>query len=133
MKNLKWALVFLGLTAVCALTLVFHKSVQKPPKTARIIQDGEIIREVDLQRVAEPYEFEVVYEGNTEPSPGRNTVRVEQGKIAVVGADCPDKICVRQGFIENGVLPIVCLPHKLTISVSGDSADTDAVSGGLAQ
>ena len=48
-------------------------------------------------------------------------------------ASCPDKICVDRGWIDNGVIPIVCLPNKLTIEIRGgvDKADQiDAVTGG---
>ena len=84
MKNLKWAVGFALLIAVCAAVVFIHRSVSKPQKTAKIILDGEVIRTIDLQAVAEPYEFEVVSSNG-----GHNTVRVENGKIAVTEADCP--------------------------------------------
>ncbi len=128
MKNLKWAVGFALLIAVCAAVVFIHRSASKQPKTAKIIQDGEVIRTIDLQTVAEPYEFEVLSANG-----GHNTVRVENGKIAVTEADCPDKICVRRGFIENGVLPIVCLPHKLSVVIEDGADALDAVSGGMPQ
>ena len=46
-------------------------------------------------------------------------------------ADCPDKLCVRQGALDrNGV--IVCLPNRVVVRVSTESgADYDAVVGRL--
>ncbi len=124
-KNIKWAAVFLLVIAASIAVWFLHKSFAKPPKTAQILQNGVVIRTVDLENVSEPYEFEVVSEDG-----GRNVVRVENSRIGVVDADCPDKICVRQGFITSGVLPIVCLPHKLSVVIT-DESGVDAVAGGM--
>ena len=84
---------------------------------ARVYQDGVLLREIDLQAVPAPYEFTI------EGAHGVNTIRVEQGRICVLHADCPDKTCVRQGWITNGLLPAVCLPNKLVIQVENARAD----------
>lgn len=124
-KDLKWAAVFLLIIAASIAVWFLHRSFAKPPKTAQILQNGVVIRTVDLESISEPYEFEVVSENG-----GHNTIRMEQGRIGVVDADCPDKICVRQGFITNGVLPIVCLPHRLSVVIT-DKSEVDAVAGGM--
>lgn len=121
-KDLKWAAVFLLIIAVSALVIFFHRSLPKTAKTAQILQNGEVVRTVDLD-TDEPYEFEI------DSDNGHNTIRVENGKIGVIDADCPDKICVRQGFIDNSALPIVCLPHKLLVVITDNGGDIDAVSG----
>lgn len=81
---------------------------------AELRVDGELIRSIDLSAVAAPYEFEV------DCGSGSNTVRAEHGAISIVRADCPDQVCVRQGTIEDSALPIVCLPHKLVITIVGE-------------
>lgn len=121
-QNLVWAAVFILIIAVSALVIFFHRSLPKTAKTAQILQNGEVVRTVDLD-IDEPYEFEIVSDS------GHNTIRVENGKIGVVDADCPDKICVRQGFIDNGALPIVCLPHRLSVVITDNGSEIDAVSG----
>lgn len=121
-QNLVWAAVFLLIIAVSALVIFFHRSLPKTAKTAQILQNGEVLRTVDLD-IDEPYEFEIVSDS------GHNTIRVENGKIGVIDADCPDKICVRQGFIDNGALPIVCLPHRLSVVITDNGSEIDAVSG----
>ena len=60
-------------------------------------------------------------------------IRVEPGRIAVIGADCPDKVCVEAGWRSDSASPIVCLPHRLVIriehSAAAESEDVpDAVS-----
>ena len=93
-------------------------------KTARIYLSGEIIREIELDTLTEPIEFEITNENGH-----KNEVRAEQGRIRITSADCPDKICVNQGWIENGVVPIVCLPNKVTIEIIGADSDIDARTG----
>ena len=37
-------------------------------------------------------------------------------------ANCRDGLCIRQGQMKNAAKTIVCLPHKLVVSLTGDSA-----------
>jgi hypothetical protein len=47
----------------------------------------------------------------------------------MVSADCPGGDCVRAGTIKNAGESVVCLPHKLTVRLTTESArETDAVS-----
>lgn len=93
-------------------------------KTAQISLDGELVKEIDLDAVREPYTF-------TLDGPGgfSNTVRVEPGRICVESAGCPDQICVHQGFIEDGTFPIVCLPNRLMIEIVEGGEGLDAAAG----
>lgn len=124
--NIKWIAVFTVFCIFCAGIWIYRSESTDGYKIAEIMQDGKIIRTIDLSSVKEPYEFEV-----TDGSGGSNTIRVEPDRIAVVDADCPDKVCVNQGYIENGAVPIVCLPHRLSIIITGETGETDAIAGGM--
>lgn len=127
-KNLKWACVFLLFIIISLLILLIHERLGETAKTAQILQDGQVIQTIDLQNVKGLYEFEI-----TAKNGGYNTIRVENGKIGIIHASCPDKICVKQGFITNGTLPIVCLPNKLSVVIINDNTELDAVTGGIMQ
>lgn len=77
---------------------------------ALITSDGKVVEKIDL--AASP---DRTFEIKTEF--GSNTIRVQNGKISVIEADCPDKKCVAMGELDNAIMPIVCLPHKLMISL----------------
>lgn len=124
-SNSKWIVIFTVLCAVCAAIWLVRGRNAQEAVTAQIKQGNNIIQTIDLSEVFEPYEFEV-----TDGHGGRNIIRAEHGRIAVIDADCPDKLCVKQGYIENGAVPIVCLPHKLSITITGKNEEPDAVSGG---
>ena len=78
----------------------------------QVIQDGTVLREIDLSKVKEPYSFTV-----EAPDGGSNRIEVEPGRIRVADADCPDKICISQGWLSDQTVPIVCLPHRLIIKL----------------
>lgn len=48
---------------------------------------------------------------------GHNLVVIKDGTIGITEADCPDKICIREGFVSKPGATVVCLPHKLLIEV----------------
>lgn len=59
---------------------------------------------------------------------GSNTLVIEDGAARVTEADCPDRLCVRQGAIRYAGESIVCLPHSLVVTVAdGDENGLDAV------
>ena len=94
-----------------------------PSPTARITRDGVLLEEIDLARVAEPYSFTL------EDERGSNTLQVEKGRIRVWQADCPDQVCVNQGWIDDSAVPIICLPHRLIIEITGDGGEVDGAAG----
>ena len=122
-KSAKLILALLVVTAASAAFLLLRPKDTAHP-VAQITLDGEVVREIDLDGVEEPWSFTV--EGKTGLT---NTILVEHGRIRVDHADCPDQICVNQGFISDGATPIVCLPNKLIIQIAGGGEALDAAAG----
>ncbi|MDR3311298.1 MAG: NusG domain II-containing protein [Oscillospiraceae bacterium] len=122
MKSTKvWIAIFAAILAVCAAFVFLQSRARPPAVTAGVYLDGELIRTIDLSDVREPYAFEVA-----DGRGGLNTITVGRGRICVTEANCPDGICVKRGWSDGGGSPIVCLPHRLVISVAGGGADFDA-------
>ncbi len=46
-----------------------------------------------------------------------NDILVENGKIRIADASCPDKLCVNMGYISEPLMPITCLPNHLVIRI----------------
>ncbi len=62
--------------------------------------------------------------------PCGNTVTVRDGAVCVSEADCPDRVCVRTGWVCADGETIVCLPHRLVVTVEGGAAgSTDTETG----
>ena len=59
-----------------------------------------------------------------------NVIVIEDGAAYMKDADCPDKLCMRQGAISRDGQTIVCLPHKLVVEVIGGEKEAyDSISG----
>ena len=56
---------------------------------------------------------------------GNNTLTITDGKASISFADCPDKICVAHKPISYDGESIVCLPHKVVVSVSEERPQID--------
>ena len=120
MKSNKIYIVVVIVLVFELMMLVWQNIRSKDNTVAEIVSDGKVVNTIDLSDIDEAYEFEVRNES------GYNKIRAEKGRIAVIEADCPDKVCVNQGYITGGGLPIVCLPHKLTITMGNGSVDAVA-------
>ena len=123
-KSAKLILAALVLLAAGSAALLLLRPAGEAHPTARITLDGELVREIDLTEITQSWSFTV--EGKTGLT---NTILVEPGRIRVSEADCPDQICVHQGFISDGTTPIVCLPNKLIIQIIGGGEALDAAAG----
>lgn len=120
-----WVLLMGGLLAASLAATLLVWSARGEAVTAVVYQNGRQVAVLDLSQVDAPYSFPV------EGPAGVNTVQVEPGRIRVSHADCPDQVCVRQGWISNGLAPIVCLPNKVIIQIEAgqEETDIDGVSG----
>lgn len=89
-------------------------------KQVEILQNGEVLYSLDLEQT-EDQTFTVTYEGRT------NVIEIQNHKIRVREADCPDQICVQMDWLDAA--PIVCLPNHLTIQYTDgkDASGVDAV------
>ena len=106
MKTKFWIILFGAVAAACIL-LSLPLLRREQARYAQISSKGQVVKTVDLMI---DQEFTV---------DGKNTVTVQDGKIAVTWADCPDHYCMKRGFCEGGT-DIVCLPNRLVISFLGE-------------
>ncbi|MBQ4171209.1 MAG: NusG domain II-containing protein [Ruminococcus sp.] len=85
-----------------------------------IRRDGEVLYSLDLSK-EKNRTFVIPYGGSS------NTIEIRDGRIRVLEAECPDKVCVRTGWLSSSAIPIVCLPNHLEISFASGNDDIDAV------
>lgn len=108
--------IFIGaaltLLAVISLLLILLPQKRATGYTADIYQSGELLTSIDLSAVSQPYTFTVTGENGC-----TNEIEVRPDEVGIISADCPDKLCVHQGFISDSRLPITCLPNRLVIQL----------------
>ena len=112
-SNVFWFIALGGVLIASVAAALFLR--QAPASGVSVFLDGELVESLDLSAVVAPYSFTI------EGEYGFNVIEVERGRVCVSGADCPDCYCIRQGWLSGGVVPIVCLPHKLVIRPIGNS------------
>ena len=117
-----WIILLGGILIICIITIIALN--QPSAEWALVYQDGVLLDNINPVNLSIPGSFKV------EHNSGINLILVEQGRIRVSEANCPDGLCVRQGWIGKMAIPIVCLPHRLIIRLDGDNTlDIDAITG----
>ena len=61
---------------------------------------------------------------------GDTVIEIKDGRVRIREAHCPNRLCVKQGWVSRGV--IVCLPNRIVVTVGGRSGlekNIDAVTG----
>lgn len=57
-----------------------------------------------------------------------NVVVINNGKVDMIEADCPDQLCVKQRAISKNHESIICLPNKVVVEIQSSAESTmDAV------
>ena len=51
---------------------------------------------------------------------GFNNIKIHDRGVEVIDASCPDKVCVKTGFIDKSNKNIVCIPNKISIKIISD-------------
>lgn len=115
-------LVLVLLAALVAALLVWRQSLSQEGVKAVVQVGGQGKQELDLSK---DQEFWV-----GDPEIGRNLIRVEDGAVMVVQADCPDKICVLTGPISQEGEVIACLPHGVIIYIPRGEEAGSSMKGG---
>lgn len=122
------ALIAAFLILLCAVSLLSLLSPagdnRREQYIADIYQNGTLLMSIPLTGDDTSETFLIQGEGGC-----TNEIALRPGSIGIISADCPDQLCVRQGFIRNSRLPIVCLPNRLVIRLRplSDESPDDSV------
>jgi hypothetical protein len=82
--------------------------------------DGERVAEVPLDGEG----IELVVQGYQ----GESFIEIREGRVRMVDSACPDKLCVRTGWISRPGQSIICLPNRVVIEIKGGRGDIDVIS-----
>ena len=106
-------LILISIILTIALLAFFVvKVTAKKGNLVKVTVNGKTVSEYPLEKDAE-YKIETDY--------GYNVLVIKNESAYVTKADCRDKICQHHHAIKNAGESIVCLPHKLAITiVEGD-------------
>lgn len=107
-----------------ALFFVYQQQQVTGKQVATIVQYGEEVLQVDLSQMIGTREIQLGDRAGT-----YNVIAIKPNCIAVVEANCPDQICVLQGWSQGEGRPILCLPHQLSITFDVEGGNYDVIVG----
>ena len=114
-----WLLV-LSLVILSAYGFVFAKDVMPRGSEVRIEVDGipRYILPLSVNRVI-----------RVSGVSGNTIVEINNGRVRIKDAPCPNKLCIHQGWINTGA--IVCLPNRILVIITGPGIkkDIDGITG----
>ena len=58
---------------------------------------------------------------------GTNILEIKNGRARMTEADCPDRICVKEGWVSRMGECITCLPNKLVVEVVKENDTVEIV------
>ncbi|MEJ2639171.1 MAG: NusG domain II-containing protein [Desulfosarcinaceae bacterium] len=129
-RKTRWSwldlIIAAGIVLFSLYWLVARTQPQGTLKTAVIYKDGVVIERVSLaageERRSEERRIDLAPHGVA------MVVAVRQGRVRVVSSDCQQQICVRKGWVGRAHDPIICIPNRITIEVTGTDPRYDAIS-----
>ncbi len=107
-------IIIVGILIVAAGLYFFYNLASKEAENVLIRIDGEVTEKFPL---AENRHYKLVNDY------GENDIYIENFKVYVKSSDCKNKVCVKQGKINRAGESIICLPHHLSIEITGEKDD----------
>ncbi|WP_010252419.1 NusG domain II-containing protein [Acetivibrio cellulolyticus] len=99
---------------------IYKSGGKNTHKVAVIKVNDRVIEEIDLDTVTEPRKIEI-------PGYYNEVVLVEKGRIRFEEAQCPDKLCVKTGWLSERGDMAACIPNSALIKIEGQSEKVDVV------
>ncbi len=116
MKRRDLLLIACALLIAGALFGLSRLRAKEPVSTVVVTIDGKEALRVPLSEDG-VYTFE-------QDDGSRNVLEVSGGAARMIEANCRDRLCVQQGATSSAAKTIVCLPHKLVVTLETDGAQT---------
>lgn len=112
-------IIFISILVIITLgfsgTFIYKNYMKSSDKIALIKQDGKVIDKINLTNFTGTKEMTIkTKDGHF------NKILIEKDKISIADADCPDRVCVKTGPISQPGDTVVCLPHRLMITIEGN-------------
>jgi len=75
----------------------------------QVMADGKVVNSLPLNT-----DITITINGYNN---GENVLQIKDGYASIIESDCPDRLCQKQKKIRYNGETLVCLPHKVVVSV----------------
>ncbi len=125
-------LVLIAIASVIWIVLVKNSKGE----TVSIVSNGITLKTIDLNTATGELLFTVINDPSDETAPyivdgnkplgtHYNVIRITREGAEIIDSDCSTHICIHEGITNSPAKPIVCLPNRLLITVTGEKSETD--------
>lgn len=113
--------IVLAVAALCAVLIAqgITEAGAGSSLEAVVSVNGRAVKTLSLRSGSEELEVEG-YQGTS-------YVQVSDGRVRMLDSACPDKLCVRSGWISQPGESIVCLPNRVVIEIRAGEGGPDVV------
>lgn len=113
--------IVIGSILLGALILIIFISIFKKPGTYVVIEQNKEI--IGTYKLSENRQIKI------ETDDGKyNLIVIEDGKVYMKEASCPNHECIDMGKKSNTNQYIACLPNKVIVTIKGENYEVDVVS-----
>lgn len=120
-KLRKGDLILLGILAVFGIVICGAYALKMNQRNQLNTPEASYYVQVDVNNRTEallPISEDGEFTFNNIYSEGENVLHIQDGKVSMHSANCPDQVCVYQGEIEPPtIVPIVCMPNVVYVSI----------------
>ena len=120
MKKTDWLVIFLFLVVSLGLwLLLFPVPGKEEGRVIEIYSDNQLYRSIALPTKEEWIDI-----------PGKPVrLELQNNQIRFYETACPDKTCIRTGFISRTGQTAICLPNRIVVRITGSEADGSQIDG----
>lgn len=118
-KGDKLLIVFVVILSFVSMGFINRHTFSNMDKYISVQVNGKEIKKIifDSKIVGNTIPIETQY--------GYNLLEIDEDRVRVIEASCPDLIDVKQGYISRVGETIVCLPNRMVVEIKGIKKDTD--------
>lgn len=106
MKKFEYLIVFIILMIALFIYLIYNYRGHTDVK-AEILIDGRLYKTINLNRDQKIF---------LEEKPSVK-LEVKDGQICFMESDCPDKICIKSGYLSMRGQSAACLPNRVSVRI----------------
>lgn len=117
MKKADFIIIGAVVVVAAVMLIILYGSSSNLGSYVQIEIDGKITETLPLD---EDTEKKITTENG-----GTNTLVIKDGRAKMVEANCPDGICKNHKAISRNGESIICLPHKVVVSVVDNNSDDE--------
>ncbi len=105
-------LLIIAVVILCIVLFLSGVLSSRAGTVAKVYADGEIVKTIELNAVAEEYNFSV----------GEVEFNVSKGEISFLSSDCRDGLCVSYGRLTRAGEVMACVPNRVVVVLSAQNS-----------